>query len=189
MTNKSQFSLFLILIMVFLAGKTVAQSSTAGDIISLQVQDYCLIDTNQAPVSLTLSTSTAGSPVTSVSNSAVYVKVSSVVPVNTYRSMTARISGGVVPPFTKLSLVASPCTVVNSGGNLGTVVSTPIILSSTDQNIITLIGSCFTGTWPNDGYKLTYTWYPDSPATNYSFIVATPSPITITILLTITSAI
>src|ERR1035437_4234749 len=103
MTNKSQFASFLILIMVFLSGKTIAQDHTDGDIISLQVQDYCLIDTNNAPVSLTLNSSVAGTPVTSVSNSAIFIKVSSVVPNNTYRSITARISSGTVPQGTKLS--------------------------------------------------------------------------------------
>lgn len=191
MTNRFLFALLLILILVLSAGGSAAQSYgyTAGDIITLDVQNFCLIDTNNAPVSLTLLTSTAGTPVASVSNSAVFVKISSVVPANTYRAITARITSGTVPPGTKLSLVAAPCTAANSGGSRGTVVSTPIILSSTDQNIVTLIGSCYTGSGYNDGYKLTYTWYPYNPATNYNLLRAIPTPTTLTIVLTITSAI
>lgn len=187
MTNKSPFALLLIFISLLSAGVSVAQDYTAGDIITLNVQNFCLIATNQAPVSLTLYSSAAGTPVTSVSNSDVFVKISSVVPANTHRTMTSRISGGVVPQGTKLSLVAASCTVANSGGSLGTVVSTPIVLSSTDQNIVTLIGSCYTGTGYNDGYKLTYTWYPNSPTTNYQLLRATSSPTALTIVLTITA--
>lgn len=185
--NKFQFALLLILIPVLFAGRTVAQSYTAGDIITLHVQDFSLIDTNHAPVSLTLHTTVAGTPVSSVSNSDMFVKISSIVPGGTNREITARVGSGAVPQGTKLSLVAAPCTTANSGGSLGTVNPTPIRLSSTDQNIVTGIGSCYTGTGYNDGYQLTYTWQPDSPATNYHLIQATLSPTTITIVLTITA--
>ena len=187
MMNKYQFTLLLILISILFAGRTVAQSYTAGDIITLHVRDFSLIDTNHAPVSLTLSASVAGTPVQPVSNSDMYVKISSIVPGGTHREITARVGSGAVPLGTKLSVVAAPCTTANSGGSLGTVNSIPIILSSIDQEIITLIASCYTGTGYNDGYRLTYTWGPISPATNYHLIKATSTPTTITIVLTITA--
>jgi len=185
--NKFQFALFLILVSFLIPGRTVAQSYTAGDLITLHVQDFSLIDTNHAPVNLTLSASVAGTPVQSVSNSDMYVKISSIVPGGTNRSITARISSGTVPPGTKLSLVAAPSTTANSGGSLGTVVSTPMNLSSADQILVNSIASCYTGTGYNDGYRLTYTWYPYLPATNYNLIQATTTPTTITIVLTITA--
>ena len=187
MMNKSQFALLIILISVLFAGRTVAQSYTAGDIITLRAQDFSLIDTNHAPVSLTLSASVAGTPVQPVSNSDMFVKISSIVPGGTHREITARVGSGAVPQGTKLSLVAAPCTTANSGGSLGTVNSTPTILNATDQILVNAIASCYTGTGYNDGYRLTYTWQTNSPTTNYHLIQATSSPTTITIVLTITA--
>ena len=178
---------FIFAIFMFLGGGTTAQSFTAGDIITLHVQDFSLIDTNHAPVSLTLRTSVAGTQVASVSNSDMFVKISSIVPGGTKRSISARINSGVVPAGTRLTLVAAPCTTTNSGGNRGTVVSTPIILSTTDQNIVNLIGSCYTGTGYNDGYRLTYTWFPYSPLTDYQLLQATTSPVSLTVVLTISA--
>lgn len=187
MTNVSPPALLLFMILILLAGGTNAQTIIAGDQITLHVNDYCLIDTNHAPVSLVLHSSLAGTSVTPVSNSAMFVKISSIVPGNTKRSITARISSGTVPQGTQLSLVADPCTTSNSGGNLGTVVATPIILSSTDQDIVNSIKSCYTGIGYNDGYRLTYTWYPYSPKTNYQLLQATAIPTTLTVVLTISA--
>jgi len=185
--NNLSPSWLVFLLMIFLSGETVCQTFTAGDIITLQIQDYSLIDTNHAPVSMVLRTTVAGSPVALVSNSDMFVKVSSIVPGGTKRSVSARITSGVVPPGTRLTLVAAPASTTNSGGALGTVVPTPVILSTTDQNIINLIGSCYTGTGYNDGYRLTYTWFPYSPATDYQLIQATASPVSLVIVLTITA--
>ncbi len=177
-------SLWLLLIA---NGGVLAQSFTAGDIITLQVQDFALIETNHAPVSLTLSTSVAGMPVSAVSNSNMFVKISSLVPGGTNREITARISSGSIPTGTTLTLVASSCTLINSGGRLGTVVSTPIVLGIVDQNLVTGIGSCYTGTGYNDGYKLTYNWSPTNLTTAYQLLSASSSPVSLTIVLTITA--
>jgi hypothetical protein len=183
--NKFQF--ILILITIIYSGRSVAQSYTAGDQITLGVQDFCLIDTNHAPVSLTLSTSVAGTPVVSVSNSDMYVKVSSVVPGNTNRKITARVSGGTIPAGTRLTLLAALSVNLNGGGRRGVALTTPIILNTTDQDLITGVGSCYTGTGYTDGYRLTYTWAPYLPATNYQLLQSTTTPTVITIVLTITA--
>jgi hypothetical protein len=184
--NKSHYTLLLILISVLFVERAFAQSYTAGDQITLHVNDFCLIETNHAPVNLTLSTAVAGTPVTSVSNSDMYVKISSIVPWLSRRLITARLVSGAVPPGTRLTLISAPCTTANSGGRRGTPVSTPIVLSSTDQTLVTGIGSCYTGTGYNDGYKLTYTWGPYNPATDYDLMQATTNPVILTIVLTIT---
>jgi hypothetical protein len=187
MMNKSHFTYIFILISVLFSEKIVAQSYTAGDQITLGVQDFCLIDTNHAPVALTLSASVAGTPVASVSNSDMYVKISSVVPGNTNRKVTARISGGTIPAGTRLTLLAALSVNLNGGGRRGVVVTTPIILNATDQDLVTGVGSCYTGTGFTDGYRLTYTWAPYLPATNYQLLQSTTTPTVITIVLTITA--
>lgn len=185
MMNKFQF--IFILIFLFFPGRTIAQSYTAGDQITLGVQDFCLIDTNHAPVAMILSASVAGTQVASVSNSDMYVKISSVVPGNTNRKITARVSGGTIPAGTRLTLLAAQSVNLNGGGRRGVVVATPIVLSAIDQDLVTGVGSCYTGTGYTDGYRLTYTWAPYLPATNYQLLQSTTTPVVITVVLTITA--
>ena len=52
------------------------QDYTAGDIVTLQVNDFSLIESNHAPVSLNLSATVAGAAVTEVSNSDMFLKIS-----------------------------------------------------------------------------------------------------------------
>lgn len=164
-----------------------AQDFTAGDMITLQVNDYSLIESNHAPISLTLGGSVAGAPVSAVSNSDMFLHLSSLVPGGTNREVTVRISAGSVPAGTNLTLISAPCTIANSGGRLGIPLSTPLELSAIDQNLITGIGSCYTGTAYNDGFQLTYTWSPTSLAADYGLIESTSSPVNITVVFTITA--
>jgi len=158
----------------------------AGDIITLSVNDYCLIETNHAPVSLTLSSPVVGASVTQVSNSDMFLKISSITWWIFRRTVSAKISSGSVPAGTTLQLVAANCTTTNSGGRLGTTTGT-INLSSTDQQILKSIGTCYTGTGYNDGYQLTYTWVPTTVAADYDLISATTSPVNITVVFTIST--
>jgi hypothetical protein len=163
-----------------------SQTYTAGEQLTLAISSYCLIGTNNAPVNLTLSSSVAGAPITSVSNSDVYVKVSSIVPGGTHREITARISSGVVPAGTILTLVSAPCTTTNSGGSLGIPAATPVVLDGTDKELVDMIATCYTGTGYNDGYRLTYNWKRDE-SVNYSQIKSTVEPVNLVVVLTITA--
>jgi hypothetical protein len=176
----------LFIICTLFSGKTLAQSYTAGEQVTLSVSSFSLIATNNAPVNLTLTSTMAGAPITSVSNSDMYVKVSSIVPGGTHRELTARIASGTVPVGTKLTLVSAPCTTTNSGGVLGTAFTTPILLDAVDKELVDMIATCYTGTGYNDGYRLTYTWSRD-PAVNYGLISSTASPVALTVVLTITA--
>ncbi len=168
--NRTGLIFILIVGSLLLTINARTQVWTAGDNVTLQISDFSLIETNYAPVTLTLTASTAGAAVESTSNSDLFVKVSSIVPGATDREISARISSGSVPTGTILTLVSAPCTITNSGGNLGTPAATPITLSSIDQDLVLGIGSCYTGTGYNDGYQMTFTWSPDNPATNYGLI-------------------
>lgn len=186
MRNKTNFSLLFILVLTWFAGKTAAQSYTPGEMITLNVSFYSLIATNNAPVNMVLTSSSAGAPVTSVSNSDMYVKISSLVPGGTHREITARIASGTVPAGTKLTLVSAPCTTTNSGGVLGTAFTTPILLDGVDKELVDLIGTCYTGTGNTDGYRLTYTWSRDT-SQDYGLLQATQTPAAITVVLTLTA--
>lgn len=179
-------AILLITISLFITNSIYSQySDNTNASFTIIVNNICMIATNNAPVSLTLSTSVAGSSVSPVSNSDMYLKITSIVPSGSTRKITARITNGEVPTGTILKLNASPCINADIGGDLGTVIATPITLGSSEQIIINGIASCYTDNGYNDGYRLTFTWQPD--ATNYFLINAPSSPETITTTFTIAS--
>lgn len=178
--------IFILAIALILVDESFAQTYTAGDQISLQVSSFSLVATNNAPINLTLGTTVAGSPVGVVTNSDMYVRISSIVPGGTHRELTARISNGSVPAGTQLTLVSAPSTTTNSGGVLGTVTSSPFVLDAIDKILVDNIGTCYTGTGYNDGYRLTYNWQPIPTLTDYGLIKSTASPVSITVVITIT---
>lgn len=186
MKNKRSVAIIFLLFSVMISGKMFAQS--ASDQFTIVVNDKCLLSTNTSPspVSMTLSTSVAGSPVSPVSNSNMYIKITSIVPTGATRKITAIISNGTVPKGTILKLVSAPCTGINSQGTLGSVVTNPVTLNNTtNQILVDGIGSCYTGTSTTDGYQQTFTWQPDN--TNYYLINATPESTAVTITFTISS--
>jgi hypothetical protein len=170
-----------------LRAQTPPDQITAGDAVVLNIPQVSLISTNNAPVSMTLTTSYAGSPISvSATNDNLWVKVTSVVPSGSHRDINAKIVG-TLPRGTKLTLQPLPATRTNSGGNLGTPVSSPVSLSSVDQNIISDIRSCYTGTGPNDGYQMVYTWSLVNPSANFGMVEANEG-IVVTVYLTLTQA-
>lgn len=176
---------YLLIGILFLFNHLIqAQEFVAGDIITIQVDDYALIETNHAPVLLTLSSSVVGVPVTEVSNSDMFLKLSSITPNWDRRKIYAKISSGTIPAGTTLKLHTAECTTTNSGGRLGWA-NTTIYLSNTDQMIAGGIKTCYTGTGYNDGYQLTYTWIPTTVAANYDLIKSTSSPVNITVVYTL----
>lgn len=164
-----------------------ASAVSSGDLIELNIADYSLIESNISSVALSLSTPSSGASLSTVSNSDIFLKLSSINQQFTTRLVTSKIISGTVPLGTILKVVSAPCTTLNSGGNLG-VVTQSITLTTTDQNLITGIGSCYTGTGNNDGYQLTYTWGPTSIAADYNLIKATTSNVNITVVHTISAA-
>jgi hypothetical protein len=177
--------LLLVLLSNILYAKYVqAQTWTAGDNVTLQISAFGLIDSNHAPVSMTMASPTAGEAVVSTSNSDLFIKISSIVPGGTDREITARISNGTVPSGTILELQAASCTAANSGGELGIVETTPIVLSTADQYLVRFIQTCYTGTGYNDGYQMTFTWSPVVTSSTYGQIEAITASITVVFTLT-----
>lgn len=169
---------------LLLSSSLGAQEWIAGDNVTLGVSSYSLMDTNHAPVNLTLTTLTPGTIAQEASNSDVFVRVSSITPGGTNREITAKIFSGSIPAGTTLTLVSAPSTTANSGGNLGIAITTPITLSFIDQILVSGISSCYTGAGYNDGYQLTFNWSLVDPAINYSQLVAATHQITIVFTLT-----
>lgn len=186
--NKHSVSFLFLLFLIMHTGKMAAQIKDYNQ-FSIAVNSICILTTNTSPspVSMTLSTSIAGSPISPATNSNMYLKVTSIVAAGTTCKITAIITNGTVPTGTILKLVSASGTTTNSQGTLGSAISTPITLNKTsDQTIINGIGSCYTGTNTTDGYNLTFTWQPDR--TTYYLINAPSSGSTsVTVKFTIAS--
>ncbi|WP_440881815.1 hypothetical protein [Tenacibaculum sp. C7A-26P2] len=98
------------------------------------------------------------------------------------RNVTVVVSNGTIPPGTKISLVAAS----DAGGGAGTM-GTPtasIDLSTSAQNLVTDIGSAYTGSGVSAGHNLTYTLALSDDADAYSNLDANDST-TLTVLYTL----
>jgi len=158
-------------------------SQVAGEEITLSVNDYSLIETNYAPVSLNFATPAPGAAIETTSNSDLFVHMSSVVPGGTHRKMSVQITSGSVPTGTTLKCISAECTTANSGGELGIPITPAITLSTVDQDLVSAIGSGYTGTGYNDGYQITFTWIPDG----VSYHQLTSASTQITVVFTISA--
>jgi hypothetical protein len=186
--NKHSVSFLFLIFLVMYTGKIVAQTKTYDQFsISVNGLNMLSINTSPSPVSMTLSTSIAGSPISPATNSNMYLKVTSIVATGSTRKITAMISSGSIPTGTILKLVSAACASINSVGSVGSPIATAVTLNKTaSQTIIDGIGSCYTGTSTTDGYNLTFTWQPDN--TKYYLITApTNGSTTVTITFTLAS--
>lgn len=185
--NKYQIVLAACFLFNMIGLSVWAQQTTAGDPITLTLSELALIDTNHAPVTLELTTSTPGGSIASTgSNTDMWIKVSAINPGSAKRKVTAKITG-TVPAGTSLTLIPAAATATNSAGLLGTAISSAITLTTTDQDIVTNIGSCYTGTGATDGYQATINWILDNPTVNYGQLDADAST-SVTLYLTLTAA-
>lgn len=167
--------------------KTHAQENITTHDLSLGLPEVALLATTSSGINLTLSAaSVAGEAVEqSISDSSAYVQFSSVISEGVPRTLSAKYSG-TMPGGTTLTLKALAPN-ANSAGVTGTLVSSDVTLTGTDATIVSGIGSCYSGTSADDGYRMVYTWGLDNPAANYSDIRATASA-SLTVTLTLTAA-
>ena len=158
-----------------------AQASSSQD-LTMGIPEVCLLGTPAGAISLELTTATAGAAITGGTGTS-YAQVSSIVSVAETRTITASISG--VPSGTTLAVDTAIPTNGSQGGTLGTGTSSVALVNSASAvNLVTSIGSCYTGTAVTDGYVLSYTWDAGA-AGDYGSIVATAGS-TATVVLTIT---
>ncbi|MBN2775542.1 MAG: hypothetical protein JXR31_14900 [Prolixibacteraceae bacterium] len=174
----------LITVIVFLAASlnVKAQSDTNEDShsISIQIPEVALLDL-EGSTSITLAPTApteAGNPLdfSSATNSNIWVNYSSIVATGLTRSVSAAITTGSVPAGLTLKVTAGSFS--GSGqGNTGSPAS-QITLSSSSQNVLTGIGSCYTGNGASNGHNLTYVLALD-PSQDYEDIVQGNTSITV----------
>lgn len=166
--EKKALKYFMLLgLILFLAGNAIAQDvDQVGDPISSQ--DWvAYIDSNHPSISWSLNTPVAaGYPVQQVSNSDLFLKTSVFQGTGwlwdrvLLGSIQAEISSG-MPPGMSLMAISAPCTTTNSGGHLGNPRG-QLTLTTRYQNLVTQIGTSYTGTDPLDGYQITFTLTPSN---------------------------
>lgn len=136
-----------------------APNNTKTHNVTITVPDVALLKISGAdPTLAVVAPAVAGDPVsvTGVTNSDKSLQYSSTVSTSgdVARTITAAITAGTVPSGFDLKVSA----VIASGGDgaKGTAIGTPFALTSTAQDIVTAIGSCYTGTAAGNGAVLTY---------------------------------
>jgi hypothetical protein len=176
------------LLVIFLIGyypQIVGQSNEATVKLSLGITEAALIKVNTTALSMQLKPRDAGlSLETSTSDSTARLLISSVVS-SQPRTLSARISEGVIPSGSTLKLVAQPPN-ASFVGVLGTF-TPPTDLDAVDKPIITQIMTCYSGKDLSDGYVLKFIFAIDALSSNYGSIRATNNG-SITVALTLTAA-
>lgn len=140
------------LLCAFLLGAPIHSATTATSAVSVSIASFCLMGVTSSSVSLTIvSPAAAGSVPANPTSSNTYAQYSSTVATGVTRRITAAwATGNSAPADCDLRLTAAPPT--GKGSSAG-----QITLSWIDQNIVTSIGGCATGTGAGVGAQLTYT--------------------------------
>lgn len=169
------------------SSKAFTQENVTTHNISLGLPEVALLATSSAGVNLTLSAATtAGEAVQqSISDSTAYVQFSSVISEGSPRILSAKYSGALPAGTSLTTRVLAPNA--NSVGSTGIPVASEVILSTVDATLVSGIGSCYSGTAADDGYRMVYTWGLDNPSANYADIRATAAT-NLTVTLTLTAA-
>ncbi|MCG8483115.1 MAG: hypothetical protein MJA31_07390 [Clostridia bacterium] len=112
----------------------------------------------------------AGSPLSDPSsNSSLWLNYSSIVGASgETRSITVKLDNAV----SEGTLTVQAASDAGNGlGSVGTAAASAITLSTTAQNIVTGIGSCYTGSGTSNGHQLTYSLSLTTTSSNYSNLV------------------
>lgn len=176
---------FTVLFLLWSAHVMAVDTNVATSTLTLGVPEVSLLRTSSGIITLTLSQRGAGESIDLYkSDSTARILISSVITSAT-RMLSAKITAGTVPSGAQLQLVAkSPnASFVGTSGTLGS----PVTLDATDRNIITGIGTCYSGTGASDGYPLKFIFGIDLNSANYGSLRATTG-VQIVVTLTLTAA-
>jgi hypothetical protein len=160
-------------------------NSSASHDVTISIPEVALLDLEGAST-ITLAPTAPeeaglGLSFASATDNSVWVNYSSVVGSGENRSVNAKISG-TVPSGLQLKVSAGSYS-GNGKGTTGTA-SGQIVLSGTDQELISSIGSGYTGNGTNNGHNLTYQLDLDPDGENYQNLMHGDTEITVTYTLT-----
>jgi hypothetical protein len=130
---------------------------TANLPVTVNLQEVVAVGVTGTVSALTLSAPSAAGGQPSVTDSNSYLRYTSTVISGRVRSVTAALVATLPPTGTQLRLQAAVPTGAGASGAVGVSAGT-VILSTTDQAVLTQIGGCKTGTAAGEGARLTYTF-------------------------------
>lgn len=159
---KGFFTLFLVCFFCIFCVSIYAASDTATHDVTMNINEVVLIDVNNTGT-LTLNTTApanGGEDVTGETDStSKLLQYTSLVAAATTRNISIAWSGaldGACPAGTHLEAEA-----ITVPGGCGSAVASGVIVSAVDQNIVTSIGSCATGTGAS-GAQMEYRFVVDT---------------------------
>lgn len=161
---KNQSKLILVATMLLIGTLGFAQDGlTDAHTVNLAVPEVALVDIESAgSTTLSLGPTHNGEAGTAVdfsgaTDNSLWLNYSSIKSTaDATRNIGVAITAGTVPTGMTLQVLAAADAANGSGGTLGTA-SAALTLSGSSQNIITAIGSAYTGDGATAGHQLTYT--------------------------------
>ena len=176
MNFKKLFFAGVIVLSANVSFAQVTDSNKASHLVTINIAEVALLDLEFAAGESTAITlagtapTEAGEAMTfeNANNSDIWINYSSIVGSTTEpaRNVSVQITDGVVPAGLILTAIAS--TDAGDGAGLMGTATSILTLSGTLQDIITGIGSAYTGDGANKGHNLTYQLgYETDAATDY----------------------
>ena len=152
--------LFFAALIVFTSTTSFAQDTeTDSHEITIGISEVALLDLEAADKNITLNSTapTEAGLATNfdVTDSSIWLNYSSIVGSGNSRNIKVKISNGTVPSGLQLTVEAGN-DAGNGAGTKGSPVSAAVVLNATDADIITGVGSAYTGNGVNNGHNLTY---------------------------------
>jgi hypothetical protein len=149
--SRSLKTVFAATLCAFLLAGQIRSATTATTAVSVTIASFCLVAVTSSSVNLTIANpATPGGVPSNATSTSTYAQYSSAVASGVTRRITAAwATGNSAPTGCELRLTVTP------GSGQGTSAG-QILLSTTDQNIITSIGGCATGTGATSGAQLAY---------------------------------
>jgi hypothetical protein len=147
----------------------VAQdTSEAGEAVTYSLPAMKILDVEGIAPTLTFAVPTeAGTAIADVTSNTSWINYTSIIAAAATNKVSVAITG-TVPTGTTLKVIAA-AHAGTGDGTYGTPTAA-VTLSATAQDLITTIGSCWTGTGNANGHQLTYTW--SVVANAYATVVA-----------------
>lgn len=163
MNFKNLFFAALIVLSANAAFAQVADTNVALHNVTINIPEVALLDLESTlgnDITLIGTAPTeAGEAMTfgaSATNATIWMNYSSIIGTSTEpsRNVSVAITNGTVPVGLKLTVLAA-ADAGNGGGTMGGV-SPVLTLTGDSQNIVTAVGSAYTGDGANNGHLLTY---------------------------------
>jgi hypothetical protein len=187
--HKKMKNLAVITVATLILTSTInsfAQDNNQGaHSVSINIPEVALLDL-EGGSSITLAPTApteagAAFDFSSATNNTIWVNYSSIVASGKTRKVNAAITSGAVPAGLQLKVTAGSYAGTGKG-TTGTAAS-QVTLSATAQDVVTGIGSCYTGNGASNGHNLTYALSLTS-ADSYNLLTQANTTITVTYTIT-----